>query len=392
MIDAIPPLNILRDLFAAFSSHFFICELVHQPAFAREIEQFSILYLSGQVSLVDPAWLSLMLAALAVGAKIQQFRGVQEIPGYGSSAEAGFRLHQSAMMALEFAQWRSRPQVRCAQAILMFGAYWVAFPTGESALANATEWTIWLSAAIRICQLLGLQQIEEASCNGIPDDPAWPSGNNPVKLERAKRLWHWCWAFDTLDRMRPTLPYQMRLGDFKTPVPNNLFDTDLEGTCVQREDTIITEASYTRVSPVPQTLLVPLVAHRFCHRSTQYRSMLSSLQHRQLRKLRQAPISYSIILDIDADIRQTFKSYLDPSFGKHNSLSRLSKHAPFFKASINNRVSTSRCLRSELTNKRATYQLLRLHRPFMLAAHQNFASTSAADSKLQGARISRTGI
>jgi hypothetical protein len=102
----------------------------------------------------------------------------------------------AAERALDAAGWAGKPQLRAVQAILLKISY--QRPGSQSAGhgSEGTSFFVWLSAAIRICQCLGLHKLGNDATVMPVDDPALPSQACCLKRELAKRIWFFCVSHD----------------------------------------------------------------------------------------------------------------------------------------------------------------------------------------------------
>lgn len=90
------------------------------------------------------------------------------------------------------------------QAILLKIAYNRPSAQGQSPGLDGSSFFVWLSAATRICQLLGFHKLGKDPANLMPDDdPGLPARSCTLKRELAKRVWYWIvvhdWMFCTSD-------------------------------------------------------------------------------------------------------------------------------------------------------------------------------------------------
>lgn len=208
--------------------------ILHTPTFLQEEEQFWMLFGSGEIGCVDPvsscgkrahrtydlpvpqiltrldtspqAWLSCWFMVKATAAAHIPFNdpavahmSEQEVAGLSAI------YFDTAHAFLEIADWASKPQARVVQAILLKIAY--LRPSDPSA---GSSFFVWLSVAIRQCQILGLHRLGSDPSKMPIADPAWPA--QPCSLSRnlAQRLWFWTlsqdWMFNNGNQLQQIGP------------------------------------------------------------------------------------------------------------------------------------------------------------------------------------------
>lgn len=115
--------------------------------------------------------------------------------------ETWLQTFESALLA---SQWAEKPQARAAQAILLKVAYNRTPPHGIYLGLETPSFFIYLGAATRISQLLGLHRLgsDPTIMPKDHDDPAWPSKPCALKREIGKRIWWFCASMDFLFCMR----------------------------------------------------------------------------------------------------------------------------------------------------------------------------------------------
>lgn len=107
---------------------------------------------------------------------------------------------EAAQKALIRSDWAGNPQARVVQAIILkIGS---SRPRTQGPEGN---FYIWLSVAIRICEMLGLHKLGTSSSIMPVDDAAWPVAPCALKRELAKRVW-WVtiaqeWMFSSASAM-----------------------------------------------------------------------------------------------------------------------------------------------------------------------------------------------
>lgn len=96
--------------------------------------------------------------------------------------------------ALAASHWIDRPQVRVIQAILLRACYRQPYSTRQT----NSSFYVWLSIAVRNCQLLGLHRLGSNPQTMPKDDAAWPQPACCLKRELAKRIWSFAQTLDWL--------------------------------------------------------------------------------------------------------------------------------------------------------------------------------------------------
>lgn len=90
----------------------------------------------------------------------------------------------AAQEALERSDWAGIPQARVVQAIVLkIGS------TRPGAQGVSGNFYVWLSVALRICEMLGLHKLGSDPGLMPIDDAAWPVQACSLKRELAKRVW-----------------------------------------------------------------------------------------------------------------------------------------------------------------------------------------------------------
>lgn len=117
-----------------------------------------------------------------------------------SSVILGLVTHPPSLLA-----WSSRPQLRAVQAICLKISYTRPSSQGQKPGLDGCSFFVWLSAATRICQLLGYHRLTKDPDVMPEDDPGLPARPCVLKRELALRTWHWIvthdWMFCTSEGM-----------------------------------------------------------------------------------------------------------------------------------------------------------------------------------------------
>lgn len=152
---------------------------------------------------IDPAFLAIFYmvmtwAASTIGPIEARKVGKHvSVPELKALPEVWLEAFESSLQA---SQWAERPQVRVAIAIMLKVAYTRTPPHGVYLGLETPSFFIWLGAAMRIAQLLGLHKLGSDS-NTMPrdhEDPAWPVQPCALKREMGKRIWHFGASLDQL--------------------------------------------------------------------------------------------------------------------------------------------------------------------------------------------------
>lgn len=96
--------------------------------------------------------------------------------------------------ALAASQWAERPQARVIQAVLLRACYRQPYSSPQT----NNHFYVWLSVAIRNCQMMGLHRLGNSQEIMPKDDAAWPKQACILKRELAKRIWSFAQTMDWL--------------------------------------------------------------------------------------------------------------------------------------------------------------------------------------------------
>ncbi|ORY55152.1 hypothetical protein BCR35DRAFT_355790 [Leucosporidium creatinivorum] len=225
------------DIIHCLCEHFwtgdigFIYVVLHRQTFEAEVNELIQCVRKNDTSRIDPAWLASLWMVMIWSASTIGPIEAGKIASHGSLAELKALPEtwlQTFESALQASQWAEKPQVRAAQAILLKVAYNRTPPHGIYLGLETPSFFIWLGAATRISQLLGLHRLgsDPTVMPKDHDDPAWPSKPCALKREMGKRIWWFCASMDFLFCMRAGMG-QIALGSFDTAEPLNVDDADL---------------------------------------------------------------------------------------------------------------------------------------------------------------------
>lgn len=101
----------------------------------------------------------------------------------------------ASLEALEASNWAGKPQARAIQAVCLH----LALQGTTSGQDGASRFFVWLSAATRLCQLMGLHRLGSDPSIMPREDPAWPTQPCSLRRELGKRLWSFVLSFDWMN-------------------------------------------------------------------------------------------------------------------------------------------------------------------------------------------------
>ncbi|KAJ7757747.1 hypothetical protein DFH07DRAFT_458739 [Mycena maculata] len=337
-----------------------IYQILHGPSFFDECRQLWVAVEKGTDHVIDPAWFACYFMVLALAASgLNALNMPTALQHYPASDVASLSRvwYRTAELALHASSWAAKPQLRAVQAILLKISY--ERPGGQS-LGNAdggTSFFVWLAAAIRICQLLGLHRLGSDPNTMPPDDPALPARPCLLKRELAKRVFFFCLAHDWIFVTASPGMSQIQVNSFDTDPPLNLDEEDLGLTMSVPEH----PANFMSAYSYTKNLFV----------LGQFQRVATDLSQQR------APVGYATILQLDAGLQkeihrlETFCDFSNPALRSyhrplilavlHNRVVRL--HRSFFMRSMNPKTPEDKQYKESVTaslrSAEAVCQMLR---------------------------------
>ncbi|KAJ6512704.1 hypothetical protein C8R45DRAFT_325550 [Mycena sanguinolenta] len=287
-LKSLPDKSVSDALVQIFLSDIaWIYQILHGPTFLDECRQLWSAIDQGTDYVIDPAWFACYFMVLAwatsslnasnmpVALKHYPAADVASLPRVWS---------RTAELALHSSSWAAKPQLRAVQAILLKISY--ERPGAQSAddADEGTSFFVWLAAATRICQLLGLHRLGSDPNTMPADDPALPSQPCLLKRELAKRIFFFCLVHDWIFVSGSPGMNQIQVNNFDTDPPLNLDEEDLalDMTIPEHPPNYMSVYSYTK------NLFILAQFQRVATDLTQQR----------------APVGYATILQLDADLQK----------------------------------------------------------------------------------------
>ncbi|KII86974.1 hypothetical protein PLICRDRAFT_276408 [Plicaturopsis crispa FD-325 SS-3] len=229
----LPPPSIAKTLIdLRFDRINWLWNVQHRPTFLNECEQFWGLR-SEDRARVDPAWLALYAQTLALGANADADSLPDECVAYLplASGQAHILWFETSKLALELAKWAVKPQFRVIQTIILFGP--LISPIGSayairrcfSIGPNGAHFGIWLAAAIRLAQMMGLHKLGNDTAIMPPNDLAFPPRPSGLRREMGVRLWNFLLLLDW--KASKSRDFIISPLSFTTTIPANCDDEDL---------------------------------------------------------------------------------------------------------------------------------------------------------------------
>ncbi|KAJ7757708.1 hypothetical protein DFH07DRAFT_819074 [Mycena maculata] len=294
-------------------------QILHGPTFLDECRQLWVAVEKGTDHVIDPAWFACYFMVLALAASGLNTRNMPTaLQHYPASDVASLPRvwYRTAELALHASSWAAKPQLRAVQVILLRISYERPGSQSVDDASEGTSFFIWLAAAIRICQLLGLHRLGSDPNTMPPDDPALPARPCLLKRELAKRVFFFCLAHDWMFVTASPGMSQIQVNSFDTDPPLNLDEEDLGLTMTVPEHpaNFVSAYSYTK------NLFV----------LGQFQRVATDLSQQR------APVGYATILQLDAGLQkeihrlETFCDFSNPAL--------LSYHRPLILAALHNRV------------------------------------------------------
>ncbi|KAF8176694.1 hypothetical protein K438DRAFT_1979054 [Mycena galopus ATCC 62051] len=319
-LKSLPDKSVSDALVQIFLSDIaWIYQILHGPTFLDECRQLWSGIEQGTDYVIDPAWFACYFMVLAWAASsLNTLNMPAALKHYPASDVAGLPgvWSRTAELALHASSWAAKPQLRAVQAILLKISY--ERPGSQSAddADEGTSFFVWLAAATRICQLLGLHRLG-SDPNIMPaDDPALPTQPCLLKRELAKRIFFFCLTHDWIFVTGSPGMSQIHVNSFDTDHPLNLDEDDLGLTMAVPEH----PPNYMSVYSYTKNLFVLAQFQRVATDLTQQR----------------AAVGYATILQLDAGLQKEIHR-LEHLCDFSNSLLH-SYHRPLLLAILHNRV------------------------------------------------------
>ncbi|GEM07470.1 zn(2)-C6 fungal-type transcription factor [Rhodotorula toruloides] len=237
---------------------------LHAPSFRAEVDAFHTMCDQNRQHSIDLPWLALLLMVLSLALDslhhsrspfaLDPTRTMVEdkdhpLEAYGEETlkKMPKRWFGASMRALRLAEYETVPRIRSIQTIILYTQY---LQLSSADRGEPSQRVVWLSAAIRLAQVLKLHQLGSNPDTMPPDDPAFPPGKNSIKREMAKRLWAVLVYQDWLFATRVNLYYTISPLHCDTDDPLNVNDADLSPSktaLIPAPSTVLTDSSADRV-------------------------------------------------------------------------------------------------------------------------------------------------
>ncbi|KAJ7471415.1 hypothetical protein B0H11DRAFT_2039851 [Mycena galericulata] len=296
-----------------------IYPILHGPTFLDECRQLWSAVEKGTDHVIDPAWFACYFMVLAWAASslnaLNMPTALQHYPAsdVASLPEVWCRAGE---VALQASSWAAKPQLRAVQAILLKISY--DRPGSQSAgdADEGTSFFVWLAAATRICQLLGLHRLGSDPNTMPPNDSALPAQPCLLKRELAKRLFFYCLVHDWIFVTASPGMSQIHVNSFDTDPPLNLDEEELGLTMTVPEH----PPNFMSVYSYTKNLFILAQFQRVATDLTQQR----------------APVGYATILQLDAGLQKEIHRLEHVCDFSNPALH--SYHRPLLLAILHNRV------------------------------------------------------
>ncbi|KAJ7096594.1 hypothetical protein B0H15DRAFT_825680 [Mycena belliarum] len=347
-----------------------IYQIIHGPIFLDECRQLWSAVENGTDHVIDPAWFSCYFMVLAWGAcSLTPVNMPAALQNYSAADVAGLPRvwYRAAELALHACSWASKPQVRAVQAILLKISY--ERPGSQSAddSDEGTSFFVWLSAATRIAQLLGLHRLGSDPKTMPLDDPGLPAPPCVLKRELAKRIWFFCLVHDWMFITSSPGMSQIHVNSYDTDPPLNLDETELGLTM----DVPDHPPNWMSVYSYTKNLYI----------LAQFQRVATDLSQQR------APVGYATILQLDAGLQKEihrlehlcdFSNPLLHSYHRplilavlHNRVVRL--HRSFFMRGMNPKTPEDKQYKESVTaSLRSAEAVCRMLRELGEDGHQKF--------------------
>ncbi|KAJ7679161.1 hypothetical protein DFH06DRAFT_1165857 [Mycena polygramma] len=305
--------------------HIFVSEIawiyhiLHGPTFLDECRQLWAAFEKGSDYVIDPAWFACYFMVLVWATSSLSASNMPEaLKHYPASDVAGLPQvwSRTAELALNASSWAAKPQLRAVQAILLKISYERPGSQSTDDADEGTSFFVWLAAATRICQLLGLHRLGSDPDTMPPDDPALPAQPCLLKRELAKRIWFFCLVHDWMFVTASPGMSQVHLNSFDTDTPLNLDEEELGLS------TTIPEHPPNHISVYSYTKNLYILA--------QFQRVATDLTRQR------APVGYATILQLDAGLQKEIHRLTHTCDFSNPRLQ--SYHRPLVLAVLHNRV------------------------------------------------------
>ncbi|KAJ6561898.1 hypothetical protein B0H19DRAFT_1142964 [Mycena capillaripes] len=296
-----------------------IYQILHGPTFLDECRQLWAAIEKGTDYVIDPAWFACYFMVLAwATSSLNASNMPTALKHYPASDVAGLPKvwSRTAELALHASSWAAKPQLRAVQAILLKISYERPGSQSTEDADEGTSFFVWLAAATRICQLLGLHRLGSDPNTMPPDDPALPAQPCLLKRELAKRIFFFCLVHDWIFVSASPGMSQIHVNSFDTDPPLNLDEEDLGLTMTIPEQ----PPNYMSVYSYTKNLFILAQFQRVATDLTQQR----------------APVGYATILQLDSGLQKEIHR-LEHLCDFSNPLLH-SYHRPLLLAILHNRV------------------------------------------------------
>ncbi|KAJ7115660.1 hypothetical protein C8R46DRAFT_1153060 [Mycena filopes] len=296
-----------------------IYQILHGPTFLDECRQLWSSIENGTDYDIDPAWFACYFMVLAWAASsLNSFNMPPALKHYPASDVADLPRvwAHTAERALQASSWAAKPQLRAVQAILLKISYERPGSQSGDDTDEGTSFFVWLAAATRICQLLGLHRLGSDPKTMPPDDPALPAQPCLLKRELAKRIFFFCLVHDWIFVSASPGMSQIHVNSFDTDPPLNLDEDDLGLSMAVPEH----PPNYMSVYSYTKNLFI----------LAQFQRVAADLSQQR------APVGYATILQLDAGLQKEIHR-LEHVSDFSNPLLH-SYHRPLLLAILHNRV------------------------------------------------------
>ncbi|KAF7336965.1 Zn(2)-C6 fungal-type transcription factor [Mycena venus] len=312
-----PVSDALVDIFLTDIS--WIYQILHGPTFLDECSQLWSGIEKGTDYVIDPAWFACYFMVLAWAASsLNPLNMPAALKHYPATDVTSLPRvwSRTAELALHASSWAAKPQLRAVQAILLKISYERPGSQSTDDADEGTSFFVWLAAATRICQLLGLHRLGSDPNTMPADDPALPAQPCLLKRELAKRIFFFCLVHDWMFITASPGMSQIHVNSFDTDPPLNLDEDDLGLSMTVPEH----PPNYMSVYSYTKNLFILAQFQRVATDLTQQR----------------APMGYATILQLDAGLQKEIHR-LEHLCDFSNPLLH-SYHRPLLLAILHNRV------------------------------------------------------
>ncbi|KAJ5649950.1 uncharacterized protein N7484_003673 [Penicillium longicatenatum] len=271
LMAAIPPRPAVDRMVARyFNAQGVVPEIIHSGHFLKEYEKFW-----QEPNTVSIAWIGLLFSVMSLSMKYQQSIEGSEDP---ETRVRVYMFRENVIHSLVLCQW-----TRGGDYVL---ETLINYLTSELFLSRESEIGLWLVHGILVQLALSL---------GYHRDPQNFSSISPFAGEMRRRVWAVIVQMDLRLSSQMALPRLLKLQQYDTTEPRNLFDTDFDENTAELPESR------------PETEVTPVLYSLARTRIDQMNGLVSDL----VNDTREHP--YAEILDLDSKLKEAEAS-LSPVF------------------------------------------------------------------------------